>query len=176
MRVADAMARGDLVEASSPSIPACTQAFTPPAAEAQLPRKLARIGIGSDRSAMRRNSTRRSRKGLSTKPLNRYAPGGWMPLQRNPDGSLRLRAPARVARQGPGGERLPAPAGEFNLTLRVNLPTEDDPAVLKGSCKPPGVTVARQPRSGTAGLRVRAFCGRWRRRLQPVREFKAAIR
>jgi hypothetical protein len=76
-------------------------------------------------------------------PLNRYALSSWMPLKRDADGSLTL----YIQHESPGKDReanwLPAPAGDFNLTLRMYWPAEKDPTVLTGTWKPPAVTVAR---------------------------------
>jgi hypothetical protein len=76
-------------------------------------------------------------------PLNRYALSSWMPLKRNPDGSVEL----YIQHESPGKDReanwLPAPAGEFNLTLRMYWPTDKDPTILNGTWKAPAVTLAQ---------------------------------
>jgi hypothetical protein len=76
-------------------------------------------------------------------PLNRYALSSWMPLKRDADGSLTL----HIQHESPGKDReanwLPAPAGEFNLTLRMYWPAEKDPTIVNGTWKPPAVTLAR---------------------------------
>lgn len=69
--------------------------------------------------------------------LNRFAVSSWMPLQFNPDGSLDL----SIQHDDPGGDKtanwLPAPAGSFNLTMRLYAP---QPAALTGEWNPPAVT------------------------------------
>jgi hypothetical protein len=73
-------------------------------------------------------------------PINRYAVSSWMPFKRNPDGSLDL----YIQHESPGKDKeqnwLPAPAGEFNMTMRLYWPKEKDPSILDGSWKPPAVT------------------------------------
>jgi hypothetical protein len=72
-------------------------------------------------------------------PIRRYAIGDRDALTYNPDGSLDL----LLRHEAPsGGESnwLPAPAGPFNLILRIYWPTSE---VMQGSWKPP--TVQRLP-------------------------------
>ena len=73
---------------------------------------------------------------LAANPINRYNIAGWMPLKYNVDGSLDV----YVQHESPGSGRqsnwLPAPAGEFSLTLRMYWPKEE---VLDGSWKPPAI-------------------------------------
>jgi len=73
-------------------------------------------------------------------PLNRYALSSWMPFKRNPDGSLDL----YIQHESPGKDKeanwLPAPAGGFNVTLRMYWPASEPPSVVDGSWKPPAVT------------------------------------
>jgi hypothetical protein len=73
---------------------------------------------------------------LVANPINRYNIAGWMPLKYNPDGSLDV----YVQHDSPGTQKesnwLPAPAGSFNVTLRMYWPKE---SVLGGSWKPPAI-------------------------------------
>jgi DNA sulfur modification protein DndE len=66
-------------------------------------------------------------------PINRYAIGDRSHLKTNPDGSTDI----YIQNVSPGKDKesnwLPAPAGEFNLLLRVYNPK---PAMLDGSWKP----------------------------------------
>ena len=72
--------------------------------------------------------------------LNRYAVSSWMPLQRNHDGSIDI----YLQKDSPGkdkeGNWLPAPDGDFNVTLRMYWPKSDKPSILDGSWIPPGLT------------------------------------
>jgi hypothetical protein len=76
-------------------------------------------------------------------PINRYAVSSWMPFKRNADGSLDL----YIQNQSPGKDKeanwLPAPAGHFNVTMRMYWPDDKDPSILNGSWKPPAVTLAQ---------------------------------
>jgi hypothetical protein len=69
-------------------------------------------------------------------PRKRFALSSWMPLKRNADGSMDLFFQA----DNPGGEReanwLPAPAGPFNLLMRIYAP---ESAVLTRKWNPPPV-------------------------------------
>jgi hypothetical protein len=75
--------------------------------------------------------------------LGRYAISSWMPLTRNTDGSIDI----HIQHDSTGKEQvanwLPAPSGGFNVTLRMYWPKSEDPSILDGSWKPPGVI--RQP-------------------------------
>jgi hypothetical protein len=77
--------------------------------------------------------------------INRFAVSSWMPFKQNPDGSLDL----YFQNQSPGKDKeanwLPAPRGEFNLTMRLYAPRSE---ALTGKWNPP--PVARVP--GTVGL------------------------
>jgi hypothetical protein len=77
--------------------------------------------------------------------LNRFAVSSWMPFKYNPDGSLDL----YFQNGSPGKDReanwLPAPKGEFNLTMRIYAPKSE---ALTGKWNPPPVKRA----SGAAGL------------------------
>ena len=68
--------------------------------------------------------------------LNRFAVSSWMPFKYNPDGSLDI----YVQSASPGSEKeanwLPAPAGAFNLTMRLYAPKSD---ALTGKWNPPPV-------------------------------------
>jgi len=73
---------------------------------------------------------------LAANPLGRYALGDRDPMRADPDGTLEM----YIQRDDPGPERranwLPAPAGAFNLIMRLYYPK---PAVLDGLWKPPPV-------------------------------------
>jgi len=76
-------------------------------------------------------------------PINRYAISSWMPLKRNPDGSIDL----FIQRESPGKGKevnwLPAPADEFNLTMRMYWPKDKAPSILDGTWKPPVVKMVQ---------------------------------
>ena len=69
--------------------------------------------------------------------LNRFAVSSWMPFQMDPDGSLTL----YIQNESPGEDDeanwLPAPKGQFNLTMRLYAPKSE---ALTGKWSPPPVT------------------------------------
>ena len=73
-------------------------------------------------------------------PITRYNIVAWMPLKYNKDGSLDV----YIQRDPPGKDResnwLPAPAGEFSLTMRVYWPKE---SMLNGIWKPPAIQLVK---------------------------------
>jgi hypothetical protein len=78
--------------------------------------------------------------------LSRFAVSSWMPFKYNADGSLDL----YFQNQGPGVEKeanwLPAPKGDFNLTMRLYAPKSE---ALTGKWNPPPVR-REQSTSGSA--------------------------
>jgi hypothetical protein len=71
-------------------------------------------------------------------PIDRFAIGDRDDLRFNDDGSLDLQIAAAEPAEG-RSNWLPAPAGSFNLCLRVYYP---EPAVLEGTWAPPAVRKA----------------------------------
>ena len=71
--------------------------------------------------------------------IERQAISSWMPLTYNDDGSLDL----YIQRDEPSEEKLanwlPAPQGNFNLTMRMYWPKDGSPSILDGSWTPPAV-------------------------------------
>jgi hypothetical protein len=69
----------------------------------------------------------------------RSAISSWMPLKRNPDGSIDV----YIQNESPGKDKesnwLPAPKGEFNVTMRMYWPREKDPSILDSTWKPSGI-------------------------------------
>ncbi|MFC7472738.1 DUF1254 domain-containing protein [Dankookia sp. GCM10030260] len=72
-------------------------------------------------------------------PIDRYSISARQALQANPDGSVDL----HVQRASPGAGReanwLPAPAGKFQLMLRMYWPDENDPSILNATWQMPAV-------------------------------------
>lgn len=72
-------------------------------------------------------------------PINRYALSSWMPFKRNADGSLDL----YIQHDSPGKDKeanwLPAPTGEFNVTMRMYWPNEKAPSIIDGTWRPPAL-------------------------------------
>lgn len=75
-------------------------------------------------------------------PINRFALSSWMPLKKNPDGSLDILVQRDSPGKGKESNWLPAGDKAFNLTLRMYWPQEKAPSILDGSWKPPAVTQA----------------------------------
>jgi hypothetical protein len=73
-------------------------------------------------------------------PLNRYTLSQRDKFTPNPDGSVDF----YLQHENPGPEReanwLPAPAGKFNLMMRLYWPAETPPSIIDGTWKPPAVT------------------------------------
>lgn len=69
-------------------------------------------------------------------PINRYNIAGWLPLKRNPDGSLDIYIQRESAGKDKQANWLPAAAGEFSVTMRIYWPKE---SMLDGSWKPSAV-------------------------------------
>jgi hypothetical protein len=74
--------------------------------------------------------------------IHRYAISSWMPLTRNTDGSLDI----YIQHDSPGADGeanwLPAPAGAFNITMRMYWPKDQSPSIIDGTWKPPAVNRA----------------------------------
>ena len=72
-------------------------------------------------------------------PINRYSISPRQNLKANPDGSVDL----YIQNESPGPDKesnwLPAPAGKFQLMLRLYWPNERNPSILNGSWKIPPV-------------------------------------
>lgn len=72
-------------------------------------------------------------------PLNRFTLSARDKLKANPDGSVDL----YIQHENPGPDKqsnwLPAPAGKFNLMLRLYWPKETPPSLIDGSWKIPPV-------------------------------------
>jgi hypothetical protein len=73
--------------------------------------------------------------------LNRFAVSSWMPFKYNPDGSLDL----YFQNESPGADKeanwLPAPAGPFNLTMRLYAPKSE---ALTGKWNPPPIVKVQE--------------------------------
>lgn len=72
-------------------------------------------------------------------PLNRYNLSQRETFTPNPDGSVDL----YLQHDNPGPDRvanwLPAPAGKFNLMMRLYWPKQTPPSIIDGTWKPPAV-------------------------------------
>ncbi|WP_435405353.1 DUF1254 domain-containing protein [Mycolicibacterium farcinogenes] len=72
-------------------------------------------------------------------PLDRYTLSQRNAFVTNPDGSVDL----YLQHDNPGPEKeanwLPAPAGKFNLMLRLYWPRETAPSIIDGTWKPPAI-------------------------------------
>ncbi len=77
-------------------------------------------------------------------PLNRHTVSSWMPLQRNSEGSTDLDIQPESPGTGREVDRLPAPAGNFNITLRMYCPKDQAPSIIDGTWVPPVVTAVLQ--------------------------------
>jgi hypothetical protein len=77
-------------------------------------------------------------------PLNRYTLSQRNKFRENPDGSLDL----YLQHDNPGGDKeanwLPAPAGRFNLILRLYWPKDTPPSILDGTWTIPPVKKATE--------------------------------
>jgi hypothetical protein len=71
--------------------------------------------------------------------LDRFAVSSWMPFEYNPDGSLDLYVQNASPGVGKESNWLPAPAGPFNLTMRLYAPKSD---ALTGKWNPPVIKKA----------------------------------
>ncbi len=76
-------------------------------------------------------------------PINRYALSSWMPLKRNPDGSIDLYIQHDPPAKDKAVNWLPASQGSFNMTLRMYWPKGESPSIIDGSWRPPAVTPAQ---------------------------------
>lgn len=72
--------------------------------------------------------------------LHRYAISSWMPLAYNSDGSLDICIQHETPAEEKVANWLPAPEGDFNITLRMYWPKDQSPSIVDGSWKPPAVT------------------------------------
>lgn len=75
-------------------------------------------------------------------PAKRYALSSWMPFKRNADGSLDLLIQADPPSKALATNWLPAPKGDFSLTLRMYWPKDQAPSILDGTWKPPALNKA----------------------------------
>jgi hypothetical protein len=71
--------------------------------------------------------------------INRYAVSSWMHLQPGTDGSLDIYIQKEPPEKDKEANWLPAPAGDFNVTLRMYWPRSEKPSVLDGTWVPPGL-------------------------------------
>jgi hypothetical protein len=81
---------------------------------------------------------------LIENPINRYLINSPMlpKMKKNKDSSLTI----SIQKDSPGKDKeanwLPAPAGDFNLTMRMYWPNDKAPSIFDGTWKPPGVKKA----------------------------------
>lgn len=80
---------------------------------------------------------------LSSNKLGRHTRGSRDRLHANKDGSVDVLIQKDSPGRGKESNWLPAPAGKFNLVLRIYWPREKPPSILDGSWRPPAVTPAR---------------------------------
>jgi hypothetical protein len=73
-------------------------------------------------------------------PLNRYTISSWMPLKYNADGSLDVYIEKDSPETKKEANWLPAPAGDFSITMRVYHPKL---AMLEGTWSPPRVKLVK---------------------------------
>jgi hypothetical protein len=71
--------------------------------------------------------------------INRYAISSWMPLQHNNDGSIDLCIERESPDNAIDANWLPAPDGNFNITLRMYWPKDKAPSINDGTWAPPAV-------------------------------------
>jgi hypothetical protein len=71
--------------------------------------------------------------------ISRQAISSWMTLDYNTDGSLDILIQSDAPAREKASNWLPAPEGEFNLTLRMYWPKSDGPSILDGSWSPPAI-------------------------------------
>lgn len=79
--------------------------------------------------------------------LNRFALSSWMPLAKNPDGSVDLYFQNESPGQDKEANWLPAPDGPFNVTMRLYAPR---PGALIGKWAPPAITKVEKLSTHTA--------------------------
>jgi hypothetical protein len=72
-------------------------------------------------------------------PINRYSISARQNLKSNPDGSVDLYIQKETPGAGKESNWLPAPAGKFQLMMRLYWPDESDPSILDGSWTIPPV-------------------------------------
>jgi len=72
-------------------------------------------------------------------PINRYAISSWMQLKHGSDGSIDVYVQHDAPDKDKETNWLPAPEGDFNLTLRMYWPKDKPSSILDGSWSPPPV-------------------------------------
>ncbi|HEX4051008.1 MAG TPA: DUF1214 domain-containing protein [Steroidobacteraceae bacterium] len=73
-------------------------------------------------------------------PISRYAISSWMPLRQDDGGSIVLYIQRDPPDEGKEANWLPAPEGNFNITLRMYWPKDSAPSINDGTWLPPAVT------------------------------------